>query len=110
MAETKLSSGTKTAHTKGKWELHIGNDYAVVMLPGECTETASITLRPDVAKRIGPLVAAAPDLLESVREFMSMEYGMDVSCQKRLIEKCMCRECVRERAKKLIVAATGTEV
>lgn len=54
-----------------KWEAHIGEDYAVVMLPGECTENASIT----VAMRNSKLVysvAAIPSMLEALERILSL--------------------------------------
>lgn len=56
----------KEKHTPKKWEGHIGMDYAVVMLPGECTENASIRVSRGRSE-IVPLIVAAPELLEALR-------------------------------------------
>jgi len=46
------------------------------------------------------------DLLVACKDLLSFEYRRgDLICQKRLIPKCMCNECVEERAKAAIQKA-----
>lgn len=54
-------------------ELHIGDDYAVLMRPGETTDTASICLDKGTALEFGTLFCAAPDLLAAAKLALSME-------------------------------------
>lgn len=55
------------------WEAHVGLDYAVVMLPGENTETASITLQGPDAAELGKLVASVPGLLTALKKIRAEE-------------------------------------
>lgn len=53
------------------WESHIGLDYAVVMLPGETTDDASIRVSRENAPELIPLISTAPELLEALETFVS---------------------------------------
>lgn len=49
-----------------KWEVHVGLDYACVMLPGETTDTASISVHtdcPDERDRLLAMISALPELV-----------------------------------------------
>lgn len=64
--------------TTANWEYHRGLDYAVVMLPGESTDAASISIHAGddaEADKLGRLIAAAPDLLEALRSAFAVLKG-----------------------------------
>jgi hypothetical protein len=54
-------------HTSGPWEYHNGDDYTVILGPGDTTERPLAEVYSDrLADAM--LIAAAPDLLAVVRE------------------------------------------
>lgn len=60
-------------HASEIWEPHVGIDYACVMLPGENTETASISVHtdcPDERDRLLNMIAATPGLLAACKQFI----------------------------------------
>ena len=72
-------SGAGTRETS--WEVHQGNDYTVVMLPGECTENASIHVScGDAAEteKLANLIAAAPGMLEALEALPLGSFGDDM--------------------------------
>lgn len=58
-----------TCPTGEVWEPHAGLDYACVMLPGETTDTASISVHtdcPDERDRLLMQIAAIPQMLNAL--------------------------------------------
>ena len=87
-----MNGRKQTAHTAGEWELHIGNDYAVVMLPGECTDTASIEIFGDTVddtSKLGRLIAAIPEATKAL--------------------KMMLRNCLSDQESRLLMAGVSAQ-
>ena len=57
---------------RARWQFHQGEDYAVVMLPGETTDTASVRIYGEHAAEIGKMVEATPDLLAILTSFIEI--------------------------------------
>jgi len=71
----------ETKHTG--WEYHRGDDYAVVMLPDDNTDTATIQIWGDDDEdtdRLGNLIAAAPDLLEALKLARDLFVNSESAC------------------------------
>lgn len=69
----KNSSENTTQHTPGPLEFHEGEDYAVVMLPDDTTDTALCTLNGSDADVLfyGKLFAAAPETARERDELLA---------------------------------------
>lgn len=62
-----------TCSTGEAWEPHAGLDYACVMLPGETTDTASISVHtdcPEERDRLLMLIAAVPAMLAALNDLV----------------------------------------
>lgn len=68
-----MASTMKTAHTPGPLTVHRGLDYAVIMRPGETTDSAFVQVRYPSAEDMALLtmLAAAPDMLAALKEILS---------------------------------------
>lgn len=57
---------SEAKHTSGPWEVHQGEDYLCVLRPEDTTDYAIHI--PDGELADAKLIAAAPDLLEALKE------------------------------------------
>lgn len=65
-----MTTTERTPALGDEWEYHRGEDYAVVMLPDETTDTASITVAgddDDGTDALGHLIASAPLMLKALQ-------------------------------------------
>jgi hypothetical protein len=72
---------------------------------------ATVPVSPEVIAANARLIAAAPTLLEALRDMRSFEYRRgDLIHQRSLGAKCKCAECIEQRAESAIALATSANL
>jgi hypothetical protein len=69
---------TKQKHTDGPWEYHNGDDYTVILGPGDTTDRPLAEVYSDRLAD-AKLIAAAPDLLDALKAVMLLRSLFDAS-------------------------------
>lgn len=70
----------ETRFTPGPWEAHSGEDYTVVMFPGETTDNASIVICGFRSAADSRLIAQAPALYEALNHQIYRTHPYTESC------------------------------